>query len=356
VAQTDSPPIKCVAWDLDGTLWSGVALESAPALPELDELALTAIDELEKQGILNSIASRNPPDVLELAESHPRLRGRFVAPQVGWGRKSAALRMLAEQLNIELESIALVDDDPFERAEVAHMLGVVRVLTLEELTAMLRDHAFSGGKTQESRRRVDAYRAAEQRREAAAARGGSYEDFLRWCEIVATLAPASPDDAARLAELAVRTNRFNSTRRLIDEEGFLARIGEPEWLVATMRLRDRFADDGLVAAASVDVRAPARPAVELLCVSCRTVGRGGAQTLLVALVRAARSLGASTLAVPCLLDDRNLPLRIALRETGFTAARDAREPRTGLFSRAVEPPPEHADWLVVEDALADERP
>ena len=340
-------PVKCVAWDLDNTLWSGIALESGDGLPELDESALRLLDELAERGILNSITSQNPPDVLARVERHPRLAGRFLAPQVGWGRKSAALQRLAQQLNIGLETIVFVDDDPFERAEVAHTLGVVRTTTRAELAALLADPAFGGGRTDESRRRAELYRAGEQRRAEAAAHGGSYDDFLRQCEIVATFAQATPDEADRLAELAARTNQFNSTRLVLDRQAFLDRIASPDHLVVSMRLRDRFADDGLVATAVVDRWRAARPVVKLLCVSCRTIGRGGAKLLLVALLRALRREGAEALVVPCLLDDRNLPLRVALRDAGFTAERDPGDAQLARFSRSVDSPPGYPDWLTV---------
>lgn len=341
--------VKCVAWDLDNTLWRGTALETADGLPEVDERTLAAIDELERRGVLNSIASRNPREIVELVERHPGLCGRFVAPQLGWGRKSGALRRLTEELRIGFDTVLLVDDDPFERAEVEHSLGVTAV-TREELLALLAVLP-SFAPTAEARTRAASYRAADQRRAAAAAHDGSYESFLRECRIEAVLAPATSGDAERLAELAARTNQYNSTRLCIDRADFLARIDSPDHLVATMRLRDRFADDGLVASAVVSAYGSQQPNVDLICVSCRTIGRGGALILLTGLLAAARAHGATTLAVPCRLDERNLPLRIALRMAGFRAASGESRGGLAVYTTTVEPPRPYPEWLTVRDAL-----
>ena len=51
---------KCLIWDLDNTLWDGVCLEGDVRLrPE----AANAITELDRRGILFSIASRGEADI-----------------------------------------------------------------------------------------------------------------------------------------------------------------------------------------------------------------------------------------------------------------------------------------------------
>ena len=84
--------VKVVVWDLDGTVWPGVALESE-ASPEPYAPVVAALDTLAERGILVSVASRNPESVGELVEASPALAGRFVAPQFGWGRKVEALQI-----------------------------------------------------------------------------------------------------------------------------------------------------------------------------------------------------------------------------------------------------------------------
>ena len=57
--------------------------------------------------------------------------------------------------------------------------------------------------------------------------------------------------------------------------------------------------------------------------SCRALGRGVLDALLAALCRQAADGGAAELLIPCLVTERNVPLRLALAAAGFRAAAGA---------------------------------
>src|SRR6266487_2644571 len=100
------PTIKCVVWDLDNTLWPGIAIEGSPdEMPEPDGSMLDIIKTLEERGIVSSVASRNDPALGAELLGHPMLAGRFVAPQISWELKSQGVRRIAEQLNISLDAL-----------------------------------------------------------------------------------------------------------------------------------------------------------------------------------------------------------------------------------------------------------
>ena len=173
-------PVKVVVWDLDGTLWPGIALES-DALPPPYRAAVEALDTLAGRGILVSVASRNPAEIGALVE-RSALAGRFVAPQYGWGRKADALRRIADEIDVGLDTLAFVDDDPLERADVERTLPGVTVLAPDEVADALDWPEFGAGPvTAAGLSRLDSYRQRERRRSARAGFAGSEEDFLRWC-------------------------------------------------------------------------------------------------------------------------------------------------------------------------------
>src|SRR5689334_1624951 len=92
--------VKCVVWDLDNTLWPGVAAEGEPGeLPDPDPRMLEIMQELERRGILNSLASRNDPSLLREVLAYPPFAARFVAPQISWEPKSKSLAHIAASLN-----------------------------------------------------------------------------------------------------------------------------------------------------------------------------------------------------------------------------------------------------------------
>jgi methoxymalonate biosynthesis protein len=309
--------VKCVVWDLDDTVWPGVAVESDEA-PEPRPRVLALVDELERRGIVSSVASRGDPETAGALVGRPPLRDRFVAPQVGWDPKSAAVRRIADRLRIGLDAIAYVDEDPFERAELAHLLPEVSVLTIDGLEAALAGPGFTPPVlTDEGRRRASLYREDERRRAAEAAFAGDREAFLRGCDMRLEVAWAGEADVDRLAELAVRTHRLSSDARRHGRDD-VAR-----WLrgggLARARLADRFGDHGVVGLLALE-RPAGDPRVALLAVSCRVEGRGVPAALLRWAMDRAREGGADGLEALYRANGRNVRVALLLRQLGFRRA------------------------------------
>jgi FkbH-like protein len=195
----------------------------------------------------------------------------------------------------------------------------------------------------EGRRRGELYAARQRRLAAAAAFTGSTEDFLRAAGTRVGIAPAVPGDAPRLHELSLRTRQFNSAAQVVTAEEFTGLITGGACEVFTVRLSDAFSDDGMVGGCVVTRGGDGNWTVRLLMMSCRAMGRGVIGALLAWLARAAARAGARALEVPCVLNDRNLPLRLALAGAGFRAA-SARAPvvfRRGLSGDLLG----LADWV-----------
>jgi methoxymalonate biosynthesis protein len=332
--------VKVVVWDLDGTLWPGVALES-DGLPAPYPAALAALDTLAARGILVSVASRNPAEVGELVERSP-LAGRFVAAQYGWGRKVDALRRIAAELDVRLDALAFVDDDPMERADVERTLPEVTVLAPDEVADALSWPEFDPGPvTEAGRSRLDSYRQRERRRAARSAFDGSEEAFLRWCELRATLALAGIGVQDRLVELARRTTQYNSTG--------VEFPGGSGGMAVVLSLADRFGDDGLVGVAALSTTDGPEWTVDLVAVSCRAGGRGAVPVLLTGVARLARSRGAARVLVPCRLTERNVPVRLGLKQAGYTAA--GRTGEVAVYALDLAAPPAYPSWITVTEHL-----
>jgi len=336
--------IKCVVWDLDNTLLAGIYLESAGQPPPADPQMAGLLAELAARGILHAVASRNPPEAG--AHAQAQTGHAFAAIRCGWGAKSEAVAAIIDQLGLTAESVAVVDDDSLERAEVAFAHPDVLVLAPHELAEAVTWPQFNPpAVTDEARRRGELYLQRRARSEEAKAFGGSRDDFLRYCGTAVTIAAASPADLPRLHELSVRTHQFNSSAAQVSEEEFGRLLGSPERRVITVRLSDRYADDGLVGACVV------RPSggtwdTELLMMSCRAMGRGVIDALLAWICRAAQAGAATEVTLPCVISPRSVPLRIALTGAGFRAAgpADART-RTAVYARRLdEPLPAMPSW------------
>ena len=342
--------IKCVIWDIDNTLLDGVYLESGPARPQPDPAQLGILRELSRRGIVHALASRNPP---EAAEYTGRVTGHeFAAAECGWGAKSGAVTAIIDRLGLAAEAVAFVDDELIERAEVAAAVPGVLVLAAEDMPDAAGWPEFSPAVvTAEARRRGEMYAQRRRRQEEARAFGGNRDEFLRCSQTRVVIDPATAADLPRLHELAERTRQFNSIGAAVPEPELAALLGRPDRKLVTVRLSDRFGDDGLVGACAIEY-APAAWRVPLLLMSCRAMGRGVIDALLAWLCRAAARAGAPAVELPCLLTERNVPLRLALAAAGFRSA-DPPPEGPALFSRRVDGPeselPVLPDWATAPD-------
>ena len=345
---TSAPPrlVKCVVWDIDNTLLDGVYLESASPPPAANQAVAATLADLGARGILHAIASKNPPQAAEHAAT--ATGARFAAVECGWGAKSDALARIAADLSIGADALAFVDDDPYERAEVGAALPEVLVLAPDEVAEAVGWPEFGAAAvTDEARRRGEMYAARRRRQAAQRAFGGSREEFLASVGTQVTIAPAGPQDVPRLHELSARTRQFNSAGKAAGEAEFASWIGAPHTEVVTVRLRDAFGDDGIVGTCVTSHDADSAWTVRLLAMSCRAMGRGVIGGLLAWLVRSAAAAGAREVAVPCVLNERNVPLRVALTGAGFRAGTGPGATAAGVVFRrgAGTALPELPSWL-----------
>jgi HAD superfamily phosphatase (TIGR01681 family) len=115
---TRAQKVKCVVWDLDNTLWDGILVEDGPEQITLRPEALQAIKALDERGILLSIASKNDHSNAWSAIQKFQLQDYFLNPAINWGPKSESIRRIANELNLDLDTFAFIDDSETERREL----------------------------------------------------------------------------------------------------------------------------------------------------------------------------------------------------------------------------------------------
>lgn len=241
----EMPLIKCIAWDLDGTLWDGTLVEDGAEGVNLNDDVVAAVKRLDSCGIVNSLVSKNDEGVAIEALKRLGIEEYFVYPQIGWGPKSAAIRRLAQQMNIGLDAIAFVDDTEHERAEVKAECPEVTVLAPGDVAAFAGVACSSGSQMGSARRKM--YRD-EMARGAAAVRdfAGDAEAFLAASGLKIELrdVTSGSDIAARCRELVRRTNQLTLTAHRYDEMSFDALLGEAT--CKAVRAWDKYGDFGIV--------------------------------------------------------------------------------------------------------------
>lgn len=288
VGTAGSPTVKCLVWDLDDTLWDGVVLEGDRSWPLA--AAVDALKTLDQRGILHAVASRGDHETAVAHLAEHGLDEMFCVHDIGWGSKSGAVRRIASTLNIGLDTVAFVDNDPVERSEVAAAHPEVRCYRADQLAELATRPEFCPEfVTDESRQRRHLYRV-EHRRALAEQEYAGAAEFLTSLELAMTVRHANKEDLARAYELTVRTHQLNTTGQTFSmaELHALTRSSDHEVLVAS--LRDRFGSYGTIGLA-VSELAGTDSVLQLLLMSCRVLSRGVGAVLLDHIVHRAVSHG-----------------------------------------------------------------
>jgi methoxymalonate biosynthesis protein len=306
--------VKCLVWDLDRTLWTGILLEGDEvAVPEpVRDVVLT----LDARGILQSVASRNDHEQAWRRLEEFGLAEYFVVPQIGWGRKSDAVRAVADQLSFAPSALAFIDDQPAERAEVAYHLPQVRCYPAEQASALVGLPEFSPAVTADAGRRRAMYQAGFRRDLERSAFTGPDEAFLRSLELALRVHRATEDDLLRVEELTLRTSQMNATGVHYPAAVLRSLLADPGHDVLVCTLDDRFGPHGAIGIVLL-ARHPACWHLRLLATSCRVVAFGVGAVILRWLTDQAAAAGVH-LAADFRRTERNRMMEVAYRFAGFT--------------------------------------
>ena len=248
--------VKCVVWDLDHTLWEGILVESGAKSLHLKEGIRDIVEELDRRGILQSVASKNDPEPALTALRQLGIEAFFLAPQISWEPKSSAIAEIARRLNIGLDSILFVDDSEFERLEVSGALPQVRTLDAASYMELTRMDVLNVPVTAESRERRKMYKVEDSRRKAADGFGSDYFAFLRHCEIRMHLTSLCEENLPRVHELTQRTNQMNFSGARYEREKLSAIMTAVRLDTYVLSVEDRFGTYGVVGFSIVDRTVP----------------------------------------------------------------------------------------------------
>jgi FkbH-like protein len=325
---------KVLVTDLDNTLWGGVLGEDGFDGIKIDAeypggiyraLQRTLLD-LSRRGILLAVSSKNnADDAMRVLNEHPGMLLRpehFASMRINWNDKAQSLREIAAELNLGIDSLAFLDDNPVERHRVRTELPMVTVLELPEDPAgyagcLRASPVFERlSVTDEDRLRSSYYVQQRQQRELEQ-HAGSLEDFYRALDQRIEILPFGQNNRARLAQLTQKTNQFNLTTRRYSEQQLLALAEAPGSSIYGIRAEDRFGDAGIVGLAILK-QMDETAEIDTLLLSCRVIGRTIETALLSFLVNEGRAAGARKLQGWFLPTKKNAPAASFYSKHEFT--------------------------------------
>lgn len=307
--------IKCIVWDLDHTIWDGVLLESGDV--QLKPRIKEVIEQLDRRGILHSIASKNDAELAWAKLTELGIAEYFLYPEIHWDAKSISIQRIQQNINIGMDAILFVDDQPFELEEVKSVHADVQVLHADHYETMLSDpRLMPRFITADSSRRRQMYQADTLRKQAEEQYEGPSEKFLASLGMKFTIYEATEDDLQRAEELTVRTNQLNATGITYSYEELHQLMTSQNYLLLVCELEDKYGTYGKIGLALIH-KQPDIWRLNMLLMSCRVMSRGAGSVLLTYIMREARQQGKQMLA-DFRDTGRNRMMNISYRFAGFT--------------------------------------
>ena len=293
---------KCLVWGLDDTLWNGILLEDDNVT--LRRGAASLIRALDERGILQSIASRNDHDLATAKLETLGLNEYFIYPQINYNAKSASIETIAQAINIGIDTLAFIDDQPFEREEVAYVHPGVLCIDAADMDRVLDMPAMMPRfVTDDSRHRRQMYQADIRRKQVEERFSGAQDEFLASLDMTLTITAAREADLKRAEELTVRTNQMNTTGYTYsyrELDAFRRSDRHHLWVAG---LTDKYGTYGTIGLALIETGENAWT-IRLLLMSCRVMNRGVGSVLINHIRNRAREAGVKLLA-EMIPNDRN---------------------------------------------------
>ena len=339
---------KCVILDLDNTLWGGVIGDDGLENIQIGELGLGQafsrlqqwLKELKRRGIILAVCSKNEEAAAkEPFLKHPEMVLRledismFVA---NWEDKASNIRMIQQTLNIGMDSIVFLDDNPFERNAVKSLIRDITVPDLPEdpseyLPYLQQLNLFETA----SYSKADADRTRQYQEEIARTTlqsvFESYDDYLKSLEMKATAKPFDAFHFPRIAQLTQRSNQFNLRTIRYTEAEIEQLAADDAHLTLYFTLKDKFGDYGLISVVVMDKVSDSELFISEWLMSCRVLKRGMEEFIIDTIMQTAEREGYQTVTGEYLETPKNamvkeLYSRMGLQDKGegrFQAQTDA---------------------------------
>ncbi len=280
---------KCLILDLDNTLWGGVIgddgvqnliLGRDNPIGESFVNFQQYVKDLQRRGVILAVCSKNDLENAREGFSHPdsvlKLED-FSAFKANWNPKPENIREIATELNIGLDSIVFVDDNPVERALIAEQMPDVAVPDVGSEVSYFaeileQERYFEVNKIVQDDLGRSAYYSLNAQRNACRAEFGVYEEFLASLEMKAEIGAFCPVYLERITQLINKTNQFNLTTKRYTMAEVDSVTCDPAFVTLYGRLADRFGDNGLVSAL-IGCVSDDKVELDVWVMSCRVIKR-----------------------------------------------------------------------------------
>jgi FkbH-like protein len=359
---------KCLILDLDNTVWGGVigddGLEgikvaqgdaTGEAHLDLQRVALS----LRDRGVVLAVSSKNTDEVARKPFlEHPEmlLKEEHISVfQANWDDKATNIRAIAAELNLGLDAMVFVDDNPFERDLVRQILPDVAVPELPEDPALYARTVMAAGYfeavsfSEEDRNRSKSYED-NARRVALRSQAGNLDDYLQSLDMKIGFAAFDAVGRARISQLINKSNQFNLTTRRYTEAQVAELETDKDAFTLQVRLVDKFGDNGMISVVICRLSAPGTWDIDTWLMSCRVLGRQVEHMVLRELMLQGCRLGITRLTGAWYPTDKNGIVRDHYAKLRFTKTAE-REDGATFWEVGTENLPKAAPMIIQRSGL-----
>ncbi len=256
--------IKLIIWDLDETLWNGTVSEGEVTVPENRKELLDLLTDI---GIVNSICSKNEPEVALLRLDDIGLSDYFVFPSINWEPKGGRVKQIIEDMQLRAENVLFLDDNPTNLAEAMHFCPGLMSAGPDVIPELL-NNARTAEKKDTDHKRLAQYRLLEEKHHAKE-EFSSNEEFLYQSNIRVEICEDCLPQLDRIHDLIIRSNQLNFTKVRSTSEELENMMKDPDIFCGHVSVRDKFGDYGIVG-----FYALRNSRLVHFVFSCRTLGMG----------------------------------------------------------------------------------
>jgi len=327
---------KCIVLDLDNTLWGGIVGEDGFEGIKLgdDPIGRAYVEfqynlqALNQRGILLAINSKNNfDDAIQVIKEHPNMilkEDNFACVRINWNDKVANMKEISDELNIGLDSMVFVDDDPVNIEYVkSNIPEVVSIQMPADNCHNNSSHLKSIASlfhvlkiTDEDKARNKMYLEQKKRTEFKT-QVGNLENFLKQLNISVDIKIADDFTIPRISQLTLKTNQFNLTTRRYQEADIRKFSQDSKKIVGCVQIKDKFGDNGITGAYIVNKDNEQQWTIDTFLLSCRVIGRGVEDGILANIIEKARRDGISQVRGEYIKTKKNQPAENFFANFGF---------------------------------------
>ncbi len=277
---------KAILVDCDNTLWKGILGENGLDGIQCDNNAegilyyhfQLFLKAKKEEGFLLCVCSKNnEADVKEAFDTRnmPLAWNDFVVKKVDWNDKWQNIQLIAKELNIGVDSLIFIDDNPFEINSVKELLPGITALTFTPdypaFLQMTENFLFRRKRILAADLEKSKQYEIEQARKQVEQEFTSIEDFIKSLEIRMDIRRNDIADIERLAQMTGKTNQFNFNKKEYSPDELSGYISEGN-RVYSLKVADRFGDYGTVGIILLNMNGD-KAIMENYLMSCRALGK-----------------------------------------------------------------------------------